>query len=172
MVGLRPSRNAWRMARRSHLRARAADAAVAIVLLLAAASGPLLGYWLRTAEPFGGPDCPTADWEYRSSAEAEITGAVALVILGGLAIVLLRRTPWLWLLIAAGGAVSLVLAHRDWEAGVATGPAEWWEPEPATSLFFLAFVPTSWPLLVLAPAAVVVGLHRLARGLPRLDATE
>jgi hypothetical protein len=159
MVRLAHGPDADRMARRPPN--RPADVVVAVVIALAAVSGPAVGYLIRHIEFCCGSTQPTTSLEYSTSALAEAFGVALLVVVGGFVVVVLRRgAPRLWLLIGVLSAVQVALAlvHQH-QAG--TAPVNLTPLDPRTAVIFLLYTPTSWPLLVLAVGSLVIVILRV-----------
>ena len=143
---------------------RAPDLALAVVLLLAVASGCLVGHWLRHFELCCGKPAATTRLEYAVSAYAELAAALLLLGPGGLVVAVLGRTRWLWLPVAAGAAVLLLLAGVHQQRAAALGPTDGVTPDPGAAVLFVLLAPTTWPLLAAALLATAALLGRLRRG--------
>jgi hypothetical protein len=146
---------------------RRSDLAIAVVLLLALASGCLVGHWLRHFELCCDEPVPTTSLEYAVSAYAELVAALLLLGLGGLVVAVLGRTRWLWLPVAAGAAALLLLAGAHQSRAAALGPTDGVTPDPGAAVLFVLLAPTTWPLLAAALLAVVARVRGRSVPTPR-----
>ena len=135
----------------------ASDLAVALTILLAAASGLAVGHWLRTLHLCCGDPAPISGLELLASAYAELAAALLVVVPGTLVVATFGRSRWLWLVVAASAGTLLALARAHRQRAEAVGFADAVRPDGTAVMFVLA-LPTTWPLLgaaVLALSALV-----------------